>query len=461
MTTTPDPKVNEQAEERKPRIGRDLRERVNRHFRRDQHQCGSVCIHSRAPAALQRQGSHRRHDGYRWSREDGRAAVVVTGDDGGVRGSAGGAMTDVITPLSEEEIAELRRLTGVMTPAPWETSAHSFPTTRCTAGCYEGDLENEWGIYPPLGEAGPVTLVPGEADARGITALRNAAPRLFATLAHERERAERAEADVAIRDEKLRSANRQIVEHAECVGELEYAHENRHLHAERSTYAARIAELESALQSSEEERKRHKARLLGEAARMDDAPITANPFGQFDHERDDSPEASIAAEWEYGWRYQNCIEAHGQSAGVLTDEGAAKAARECLFHLINEFTASLAEQGWRVTKIYDPEPFIAEFLTIIKSHRSPDEGYRPMETAPKDGREVLLLVKLRAGIRGRQLVGHYLPGGFTIEDHPAIAGGWYFWNGCMFDRAAEPIGWAPLPVIPESHRSPAKTETPA
>lgn len=70
------------------------------------------------------------------------------------------------------------------------------------------------------------------------------------------ERAERAEADVAIRDEKLRSANRQIVEHAECVGELEYANENRHLHAERSTYAARIAELESALQSSEEERRR-------------------------------------------------------------------------------------------------------------------------------------------------------------------------------------------------------------
>lgn len=69
----------------------------------------------------------------------------------------------------------------------------------------------------------------------------------------------------------------------------------------------------------------------------------------------------------------------------------------------------------------------------------------PMDTAPKDGSEVVLQVKLRAGISGKYLVGHYMPGGHCIEDHPAIEGGWYFWNGCMFDRAAEPVGWMPIP----------------
>lgn len=69
----------------------------------------------------------------------------------------------------------------------------------------------------------------------------------------------------------------------------------------------------------------------------------------------------------------------------------------------------------------------------------------PMETAPKDGSEVVLQVRLRAGISGKYLVGHYMPGGNCIEDHPPIEGGWYFWNGCMFDRAAEPVGWMPIP----------------
>jgi hypothetical protein len=69
----------------------------------------------------------------------------------------------------------------------------------------------------------------------------------------------------------------------------------------------------------------------------------------------------------------------------------------------------------------------------------------PMDIAPKDGTEILLQVKLRAGISNRFLVGHYMPGGYCIEDHPAIDAGWYFWNGCMFDRAAEPIRWWHLP----------------
>lgn len=69
----------------------------------------------------------------------------------------------------------------------------------------------------------------------------------------------------------------------------------------------------------------------------------------------------------------------------------------------------------------------------------------PMESAPRDGREVILKVKSRAGISGKYLVGHYMPGGHCIEDHPPIAEGWYFWNGREFDHAAEPIGWMPIP----------------
>jgi hypothetical protein len=79
-------------------------------------------------------------------------------------------------------------------------------------------------------------------------------------------------------------------------------------------------------------------------------------------------------------------------------------------------------------------------------------GWQPIETAPRDGTEVLLMVRQRAGIPGCQLVGHYMPGGHCIEDHPPIASGWYFWNGCMFDVAAEPIAWHPLPAAPEASR---------
>lgn len=76
------------------------------------------------------------------------------------------------------------------------------------------------------------------------------------------------------------------------------------------------------------------------------------------------------------------------------------------------------------------------------------EGWKPIETAPKDGREVLLTVKLRAGIKYGRLVGHYMEGGHCIEDHPPIAGGWYFWNGARFDKAAEPTHWMPLAAAP-------------
>lgn len=75
-------------------------------------------------------------------------------------------------------------------------------------------------------------------------------------------------------------------------------------------------------------------------------------------------------------------------------------------------------------------------------------NWQPIETAPKDGSEVLLAVKIRAGIPGKMLVGHWMPGGHCIEDHPPIDAGWYFWNGSMFNLASKPTHWMPLPKLP-------------
>ena len=78
-----------------------------------------------------------------------------------------------------------------------------------------------------------------------------------------------------------------------------------------------------------------------------------------------------------------------------------------------------------------------------------DAEWQPMETAPRDGQDVLLRVERRAGIPGRCLVGHWMPGGHCIEDHPPIDRAWYFWNGSMFDIAAKPTHWMPLPEPPK------------
>jgi hypothetical protein len=76
--------------------------------------------------------------------------------------------------------------------------------------------------------------------------------------------------------------------------------------------------------------------------------------------------------------------------------------------------------------------------------------WMPIETAPLDGSEVLLMVERRAGIPHRALIGHYMAGGHCIEDHPPIDAGWYFWNGSMFDRASKPTHWMPLPAAPST-----------
>jgi hypothetical protein len=75
---------------------------------------------------------------------------------------------------------------GKHTPEPWETSRHT-PLETCHKTNewtivkhnfpnppYEGELCNEYGIYPPLGESGPVALVAGEVNAARIVACVNA-----------------------------------------------------------------------------------------------------------------------------------------------------------------------------------------------------------------------------------------------------------------------------------------------
>jgi len=54
-------------------------------------------------------------------------------------------------------------------PKRWRYVEHHFPDAP-----YEGELDDEYGIYPPLGESGPVALVAGRATAEFIVAAANA-----------------------------------------------------------------------------------------------------------------------------------------------------------------------------------------------------------------------------------------------------------------------------------------------
>lgn len=70
------------------------------------------------------------------------------------------------------------------------------------------------------------------------------------------------------------------------------------------------------------------------------------------------------------------------------------------------------------------------------------EGWQTMETAPKDGTEVIV-----ENVQLCRVLAHWQPGGHCIEDHPAIAAGWYFWNGHMYDVFRTPMRWLPVGVI--------------
>lgn len=76
----------------------------------------------------------------------------------------------------------------------------------------------------------------------------------------------------------------------------------------------------------------------------------------------------------------------------------------------------------------------------------PYNPWRPMDTAPKDGTEVLLKVEHHPSTQKEHVVGHYMPGGHCIEDHPAIAEGWYYWNGSYFGPVSNPVKWMPIPI---------------
>jgi NTP pyrophosphatase (non-canonical NTP hydrolase) len=67
------------------------------------------------------------------------------------------------------EISKHTKFATVGNPNAWAIRKHEFPNHP-----FEGNLEEEWGIYPPLGESGPVALVAGEANARLILAAVNA-----------------------------------------------------------------------------------------------------------------------------------------------------------------------------------------------------------------------------------------------------------------------------------------------
>ena len=85
-----------------------------------------------------------------------------------------------------------------------------------------------------------------------------------------------------------------------------------------------------------------------------------------------------------------------------------------------------------------------------KGQEEESTEWRLMDTTPRDGTEIILAVERRAGIQGCMLVGHYMPGGHCIEDHPPINSGWYFWNGTNFDLASKPTHWMPLPSLPNN-----------
>jgi len=66
---------------------------------------------------------------------------------------------------------EASRHSSVATPNDWEIKKHQFPGPP-----YEGDFEDEWGLYPPLGESGPVALIAGEPNARFFEGARLSLP---------------------------------------------------------------------------------------------------------------------------------------------------------------------------------------------------------------------------------------------------------------------------------------------
>jgi hypothetical protein len=129
---------------------------------------------------------------------------------------------------------------------------------------------------------------------------------------------------------------------------------------------------------------------------------------------------------------------------LLREKKAREYYQKIVYHVcqvLDQIDGKKPGRGIVCGTLETPSKEVQERMDEIESQLK----WRSMKTVPKDGREVLLKVESRAGIDGKCLVGHYMPGGHCIEDHPPIDEGWYFWNGCNFDLASKPIAWMALP----------------
>lgn len=66
------------------------------------------------------------------------------------------------------------------TPRPWEMSQKPYVSLATGEG--DNFSSGDWGIYPPLGEAGPVAVVNSEANAELIVRAVNSHDQLVAAL---------------------------------------------------------------------------------------------------------------------------------------------------------------------------------------------------------------------------------------------------------------------------------------
>lgn len=83
----------------------------------------------------------------------------------------------------------------------------------------------------------------------------------------------------------------------------------------------------------------------------------------------------------------------------------------------------------------------------ILSDGTAESEWRPIETAPKDGTEVLLF-GIRANIPNRIVVGHYTQGGG--DEQPRFGPDWFHYNGSYFSTCQNPTHWRPLPPPPHT-----------